>query len=174
MTIPARLALGSMLCLAAASVAAHDFKHGPITIAHPFVRVDAACDGPVTRAYVMLLVNQGSQADRLVGAQLGDGQRGRILAAPKADGGVPQPVAGVDLPAGGRASLMSPALVIEFPLPSKDLQQGAAVPGVLQFERAGAARISFMIEAARSTGKGCAAAGAPSQGKHQHPPGHKH
>jgi copper(I)-binding protein len=174
MTIPARFALGSLLCLSAASVAAHDFKHGPITIAHPFVRVDTACDGPVTRAYVMLLVNQGSQPDRLVGAQLGDGHRGRILAAPKAESGVPQPVAGVDLPAGARSSLMPPALVIEFPLPSRDLQQGAAVPGVLQFERAGAARIRLMIEAAKSTGKGCAAAGGPSHGKHQHPRGHKH
>jgi copper(I)-binding protein len=172
MTIPARFALGSLLCLSAASVAAHDFKHGPITIAHPFVRVDTACDGPVTKAYVMLLVNQGGQPDRLVGAQLGDGLRGRILASPRSGGGAPQPVAGLDLPAGGRASLMPPAHVIEFPQASRDLQQGAALPGVLQFERAGAARISFMIEAAKSTGKGCAAAGAPPHGKHS--PGHKH
>jgi copper(I)-binding protein len=172
MTIPARFALGSLLCLSAASVAAHDFKHGPITIAHPFVRVDTACDGPVTKAYVMLLVNQGGQPDRLVGAQLGDGLRGRILASPRSGGGAPQPVAGLDLPAGGRASLMPPAHVIEFPQASRDLQQGAALPGVLQFERAGAARISFMIEAAKSTGKGCAAAGASPHGKHS--PGHKH
>jgi hypothetical protein len=94
-------------------------------------------------------------------------------------------------PGGAVAALSSPAagvrcrveefaiaaqapLVIEFPLPSRDLQQGAAVPGVLQFERAGAARIRLMIEAAKSTGKGCGAAGAPSHGKHQHPRGHKH
>ena len=97
----ARFALTSLLCLSASSVLAHDFRHGPITIAHPFVRVDSACDGPVTKAYVMLLVNQGGQPDRLVGAQLGDGLRGRILASPRSGGGAPQPVAGLELPAGG-------------------------------------------------------------------------
>ena len=172
MTPSVRFALTSLLCMSASSVLAHDFRHGPITIAHPFVRVDSACDGPVTKAYVMLLVNQGGQPDRLVGAQLGDGLRGRILASPRSGGGAPQPVAGLDLPAGGRASLMPPAHVIEFPQASRDLQQGAAVPGVLQFERAGAARISFMIEAAGKTGNGCRPGGAASHEKH--PPGHKH
>jgi copper(I)-binding protein len=172
MTAPVRIALASLLCLSASSAWAHDFRHGPITIAHPFVRVDSACDGPVTKAYVMLLVNQGGQPDRLVGAQLGDGPRGRILALPRSGGGAPQPVAGVDLPAGGRASLMPPAHVIEFPQASRDLQQGAAVPAALQFERAGAARISFMIETAGQTGKGCTAGGAAPHGKH--PSGHKH
>lgn len=167
-----RFALTSLLCLSASSVLAHDFKHGPITIAHPFVRVDSACDGQVTKAYVMLLVNQGGHPDRLVGAQLGDGLSGRILGTPRPDGCGPQPLAGVDLPAGGRASLMPPAHVIEFPRPSKDLQQGAAVPGVLQFERAGAARISFMIEAAGKTGKGCRPGSAGPHDKH--PPAHKH
>ena len=172
MTPSVRFALTSLLCMSASSVLAHDFKHGQITIAHPFVRVDSACDGPVTKAYVMLLVNQGGQPDRLVGAQLGDGLRGRILASPRSGGGAPQPVAGLDLPAGGRASLMPPAHVIEFPQASRDLQQGAAVPGVLQFERAGAARINFMIEAAGKTGNGCRPGGAASHEKH--PPGHKH
>ena len=99
MTTSARFALTSLLCLSASSVLAHDFKHGQITIAHPFVRVDSACDGPVTKAYVMLLVNQGGQPDRLVGAHLGDGLSGRILGTPRPDGSGPQPLAGA---AGGR------------------------------------------------------------------------
>lgn len=138
---------------------AHDFRHGPITIAHPFVRVDPACSAPTTSGYVMLLINQGKQADRLVAAELDGGRRGKLMAASKQPPKALAEVTAIDLPAGADTALMLPAHAIEFPLPSKDIQPGSAIKGTLKFERAGTARISFMVEVA-SGGKGC----APAQG----------
>jgi copper(I)-binding protein len=162
----------ALIGLPMSSVVAHDFKHGPITIAHPFVRVDPACDSGTTKAHVMLLVNQGKLTDRLIAADLADGARGRILASSKQHGAALQPVTGVDIAAGSRTALMPPAYAIEFPISSKDLQPGSAVAATLHFERAGVAKVTFVIEAVREHGKRCDASPAPDPKEHAH--GHKH
>ncbi len=164
--------LAAVLALLMPPALAHDFRHGDITIAHPFVRVDPVCDGNVTQAHVMLIVNQAKRADRLLAATLADGLRGTILNASGAGGGGSGPVSAVDLPPGGRVALMPPAFVITFPRPSKDLQKGAALPGSLHFENAGTASVSFMVEAVGEPGRACGAPGRPARNEKGHH--HKH
>jgi copper(I)-binding protein len=141
------------------SVEAHDFKQGSMVIAHPFIRVDTKCDGKITRAYIMLLANKGAQADKLTGVTLQAGQKGKLIATPAS-----QTLSAIDLPPKSDTAVMPPNYVIEFAVPSKDLQTGGAIPGSLQFERAGKVAISFMVEPAPA-GQGCTsvpAAPAPS------------
>lgn len=165
-------ALVAVSALTVSPAQAHDFKHGAVTIAHPFVRADPACDGDVTRAYVMLIINQGKRADRLLAASLADGVRGTFQTTIGAGAGGSRSVNAIDLPASGRVALMPPAYVIEFPVPSRDLQKGAALQGSLQFEHAGTAKIDFMIEVAREPGRACGAAAGPAgEDKGHH---HKH
>lgn len=146
---------------------AHDFKRGELTIAHPFIRVDPVCDGGLTRAYVMLLINQGSQADQLTGATLNGKHRGRLMTLPKQKSSGLQAVTSIPLPAKSEIALMPPTLAIEFPVASKDFQTGAAINATLQFERAGAVPVNFMVEAASSSGKACGLA-APSTAPAHH------
>lgn len=171
--------LATTLLLVSSLVPAHDVKHGSLTIAHPFVRVDPACDGDRTRAYVMLVINQGKRAERLLGAELAGGVRGTILAPSGPGDAGTRRVTGVDIPANGRTALMPPALVIEFPQSSKTLPTGSVVAGTLHFERAGTVPVSFMVEAAREPGKACGAtgtapAGARPQGHDGEAHHHKH
>ena len=144
------------------SVEAHDFKQGSMVIAHPFIRVDTKCDGNTTRAYIMLLANKGAQADKLTAVTLQAGQKGKLIATPTS-----QTLSAIDLPPKSDTAVMPPNYVIEFAVPSKDLQTGGAIAGALQFERAGKVAINFMIEPA-PTGQGCGGAPAPSphQGHH--------
>ena len=155
-----------------APASAHDYKHGTIVIAHPFIRVDAKCDGNTTRAYIVLLANKGAQADKLTAVTLQGGHKGKLLALP-ATAAMPG-LSAIDLPAKSDTALMPPKHVIEFALPSKDLQVGGAIAATLQFERAGKAAINFMIESA-PTGQACgsapaapAPAASPHQGHHGH------
>jgi len=158
-TLIASLPLGFILTLPAQ---AHDFKQGSIVIAHPFIRVDAKCDGNTTRAYIMLLANKGAQADKLTAVTLQGGHKGKLIAAPSA-----QSPNSIDLPAKSDIALTPPNHVIEFAIPSKDLQMGGAIAATLQFERAGKAAINFMIEPAPA-GQSCGAApaAAPNHGHH--------
>ncbi len=165
------VAASSLCCLMLPAAHAHDFRQGAITIAHPFIRIDTSCDDPTTRAYVMLLINQGKQPDRLIAAELDGGRRGKLFAVSKQQPTSLQLVDAIALPAGAETALMPPAYAIEFPLPSKGLQQGAAMTGTLKFERAGIARISFMVEAV-NTGKACRVAPPAAMPESMH--GHKH
>ena len=148
---------------------AHDYKHGSMVIAHPFIRVDAKCDGNTTRAYIVLLANKGTQADKLTAVTLQGAHKGKLLAPPATAA-----LSAIDLPAKSDTALMPPKHVIEFALPSKDLQVGGAVAATFQFERAGKAAINFMIESAPAgerCGSGPAApapAASPHQGHHGH------
>ena len=143
-------------------VEAHDFKHGSIIIAHPFIRVDAKCDGNITRAYIMLLANKGQQPDKLTAVTLKGDHKGKLMASASA-----KQLSGIDLPANVDIAVMPPNHVIEFALPSKDLQTGGAIAGTLQFQRAGSAAINFMIEPApASQACGGTSGAAPHHGHH--------
>lgn len=147
-------------CSASFHASAHDFKQGSLTIAHPYIRIDPACDAESTRAQVMLLNNQGKQADKLLAAELKGNIKGKLMAASQSQ--TMQLVPSIELPAGSQTKLLAPAYAIDFPVASKNFQSGAAVSGTLRFERAGTVAINYMIEAAPSNGKSCDAAPVPA------------
>lgn len=156
----------ALLCLSAQASHAHEVKHGKLTIAHPFVALDPACKSGPLRGYVMLIVNEGGQADRLLGAELTPGGKGRLvpLTAPAAGAAPP----GLDIPAHGRAAVMAPALALEFPAPRVAAGEGGMVRGALKFERAGTVPVQFMVEATHRSadGKSPPCTAAPAAHKH--------
>lgn len=145
---------------------AHEVKHGKLTIAHPFVALDPACKTGPLRAYVMLIVNEGQQPDRLLGAELQSGGKARLVPLRGAPGAAA--VAGVAIPAGGRAAVMAPDMALEFATGRVGASEGGMVPGTLQFERAGQVPVQFMVEATHRSadGKSPPCTAAPSAHKH--------
>lgn len=146
------------LCLPALAVAAlhgaaqaHEVKLGSLTVAHPYVALNTGCAAPdKLQAYVMMVVNEGTQPDRLLGAQLASG----AVATLTRPGQGAAASDGVVVPAGGRATLAAPDLALEFPRPTTLPPEGGMLTGTLRFERAGTMPVQFMVEAAPRTADG--------------------
>lgn len=145
---------------------AHQVTHGDLTLAHPFLRLDPTCGAGAIPAYVMLIINAGAQPDRLVGAELDQAGKGRLMRVSHAAGSVtPELLAtGIEIPAKGQIALMPPDLVIEFPKSRQTLMEGGAAKGTLDFQRAGKVAVTFMVDAAHDgqVSTGCAKDAAAS------------
>lgn len=148
---------------------AHQITQGDLTLAHPFVRLDAHCRSDVTRAYVMLIINAGAQADRLVAAELDHAGKGRLIRV-STRGGTPKRDAlasGIEIPAKGQAALMPPDLEIEFPKSRQVLMEGGAAQGSLTFQRGGKVAVTFMVDVAQE-GQGSTGCSVAIPDAHKH------
>jgi copper(I)-binding protein len=126
---------------------AHQVKHGTLSIAHPFVVADRDCAGAPTRGYLMLVVNEGAQPDRLLGARLDNGAAGTVVRyGTEAGKATVAAVPELEIPANANTALMAPGLAIEFPRQDK-LVEGGMIGGSLRFARAGTVPVKFMVEA---------------------------
>jgi copper(I)-binding protein len=168
--LAAVLALPSLVTLAAptaasivgafaviAPAAAADYTLKDLRILHPYAR--ATPPGARSGGIYLVVENGGKQSDRLVGAA---SPAARIVEIHemKMEGSLMRmrPVAGVDVPAGGKATLAPGGYHVMLSELQAPLVAGTTVPLTLRFEKAGAIDVTVDVEAA---GAGHAGSGAP-------------
>lgn len=158
------------LCFGIGVAMAHQVTQGDLALAHPFVMLDPRCGPEVTRAHVMLIINSGTQADRLLAAEMDQAGKGKLVRVVTADGKARREVLadGIEIPAKGQIALMPPDLALEFPKSRVALVEGGATKGSLTFQRTGKVAVTFMVDAAHvgQAESGC--------GKSEPKPAHQH
>ncbi len=131
----------------AAPLAAHDFKQGDLSIAHPWTRQTAT--GQQVGGGFMTIANGGATTDRLLGASSPAAARVEIHSM-SMDGGVMRmrPVTdGLAVPAGGALALKPGGYHLMLMGLKAPLELGKLVPLTLRFERAGAVTVQLKVEA---------------------------
>lgn len=143
-------ALGAALLLAASAATAHEFTLGALKLDHPWARASA---GPVRNGAAFLVIENGGEADRLVGAA-GDVAERIELHTHLMDGDVMQMrrVEAVEIPAHGTASLQPGGVHIMLLGLEAPLKEGERFPLTLTFEKAGEVAVEFAVEAVGSMG----------------------
>lgn len=136
------------LALLAAPATAHDYRHGPLTITHPWSR--ATSPRAAVGAGFLAIHNSARQADRLVSAGSPLADRVEIHSMRTENGimrmrRLPE---GVVIPAGGDAILAPGGNHLMLIGLKRPLQQGEMVPATLRFEHGGTVAIAFKVEAA--------------------------
>ena len=148
------LAVLTLILLAASSkmLFAHDFKSGDLTIEHPWSRATPA--GAKVAAGYVTIRNDGAVPDRLVGVSADIAGRSEIheMAVDAAGIMTMRPLGqGVALSAGAATALKPGGYHIMF----LDLKQpavaGQSFAGTLTFEKAGAVKVEFDVEAMGAT-----------------------
>lgn len=141
----------SMIALASAAVVwlaaaagAHDFKHGELMIDHPWARPNLP--NRPTAAYAEIH-NAGETADRLVSASSPAFGRVEIHTTVK-EGDVMkmQRVEGIEVPAGGMATLAPGGFHVMLFDASEQFAEGASFPLVFTFENAGDVVVEIKVE----------------------------
>ena len=140
------LSLAALLACALPSFA-HEYKAGDLLIDHPWSR-ELPPNAPAGAAY-FTLHNQGSQADRLVGASSPRAQKSELHTHVHQDGLMKmRPVPAVDIPAHGEVAFQPGGNhVMLFGL-DKPLKAGEQFPLTLEFEKAGKVEVQVKVEAA--------------------------
>jgi copper(I)-binding protein len=159
----ALLALG----LAATSPAhAHDYKAGPLKIAHPWSR--ATPGGARVAAGYLTVTNTGTEPDRFTGGAIEAAGRGELHTM-SMEGGVMKmaPLAdGLAIPPGQTVTLAPSGHHLMFLDLKTPLKKGERVKGTLRFERAGSVPVEFAVESL--------AAKAPETRSEKGPEAHDH
>ena len=141
---------------------AHDYTLGDLRIGHPWTRATAPT-AKVGAGY-MTIANRGGAPDRLVSASAAVAGRVEIHEM-RMDGGVMRMrelAGGINLPAGAEVALRpggNHLMLMDLRAP---LKEGASVPVVLVFERAGRVEVELKVEPP----------GGPAGGAHGHGHGH--
>lgn len=134
--------------LASAAIApalAHAIKSGDLVITHPWVRATPP-GAEVTGGY-LVIQNKVSEPDRLLGATAEVAGRVEIHETTM-DGGVMHMrlvVGGVEVPAEGRLRMKPGGYHVMFLGLAHPLEEGTAVEGTLEFERAGSVAIEWTV-----------------------------
>ena len=153
---PAALSLVGALAFTAPAAAA-DYTLKDLRILHPYAR--ATPPGARSGGIYLVVENRGKQPDRLVGAA---SPAARIVEIHemKMEGNLMRmrPVAGVDVPAGGKATLAPGGYHVMLSELQAPLVAGTTVPLTLRFEKAGSIDVTVDVEA---PGAGHAGSGAP-------------
>lgn len=152
MTLTRILGLTAALFLAIPA-AAHETKVGALDIIHPSIPQPAAT--AMAAGGYMAISNEGSEADRLIGARAAFAKETSIHESKTDAAGVTSmsPVDGIDIPAGDTAVLERGGYHIMFMGLMQPLKEGDLVPVTLIFEKAGEVSVDFMIDAPnRQTG----------------------
>jgi copper(I)-binding protein len=138
-----RAALVAVFGLLALAAQAHDYRAGNVRIQHPYA-VPNAASATEAAAFIATLENTGKQPDRLLRAS--SPRAGRIELR-QLDGGVPRPVAAIELPPGeplkmrpGRGYMLQ---LLELKQPLKLGEQFALM---LEFERGGKAEVRVDVQ----------------------------
>jgi hypothetical protein len=138
--------------LPSASVLAHGYKAGALTIAHPWSRQTAP--GQTVGGGFLVVTNSGAKDDKLI-----------LVTSPAAtevqlhtmsmDGGVMrmrQVTDGLTVPAHGKLELKPGGFHVMFLGLKAPLTLGKKVPATLTFQRAGKVTVEFAVEPITSTG----------------------
>jgi copper(I)-binding protein len=148
-----RVALALVVTLAAPAFA-QDVRKGSITAAGPWSRATAP-RASVGAGYLTIR-NGGAQPDRLVSATSPRAAKVEIHTMSLDDGIMrmrPLPN-GLEIPAGGEASLAPGGNHIMLIGLKISLREGELIPATLRFERAGPIKVHFKVAAAGSSGPG--------------------
>jgi len=149
--------------VAATPLAAHDYKAGPLTIAHPWTRQTPP--GAKVGGGYLTIANAGTTPDRLLGGTTPAAGKLEIHSM-KLEGEVMrmrQVADGLVIPARGRIELKPGhhssyhIMLVGLKAP---LKQGAMIPATLRFAKAGEVKIMFKVEPL--------GAAAPAEGGHAH------
>jgi copper(I)-binding protein len=124
---------------------AHEFTVGALTIGHPYAVATPA--GARTGAGYLSVTNAGAEADRLVAVEA-DFPRVELHATEVDAGGVARmrAVEAVEVPAGATVTLAPQGTHVMFIGLTAPLAEGARVPAVLVFEKAGEVAVEFAVE----------------------------
>ncbi|MFN0043284.1 MAG: copper chaperone PCu(A)C [Alphaproteobacteria bacterium] len=133
----------------ATMVAAHEFKHGELRIAHPWARATTI---DRTAAYLQIS-NVGSEGDRLLGAEAEIAERVELHMT-KTESGVARmlPVDAIAVPARKTIALEPGGYHIMLVGLKRKLAANDTVPLTLVFERAGKVAVQLAVQ--KSAGMG--------------------
>jgi len=140
------LSLAALLACALPSFA-QDYKVGDLTIDQPWSR-ELPPNAPAGAAY-FTLHNQGSQADRLIGASTSRAQKSELHTHVQQNGLMKmQQIPAVEIPADGEVVFQPGGNhVMLFGL-GKPLTAGEQFPLTLEFEKAGKVEVQVQVEGA--------------------------
>lgn len=150
----------SLLLIAAASapLLAHNFKAGALTITHPWARETA--QGQVVGGGFLGITNAGKAEDRLLSASSPVAAEVQLHTMTMDEGvmRMRQVKDGIAIPAGQTVTLKPGGLHIMFMGLKAPLAKGTSIPATLRFQRAGAVKVRFAVQAV--------AAAAPTEMHH--------
>ena len=135
----------SVLCLAGGAQA-HESKLQSLTMKHPWTRATAPT--ATTGGVFMTIVNDGNEADTLVGASNPD-LAGKIeLHTHVEESGVMRmrPVPQIDIPAHGKAELKPGSFHVMLIDLKKPLVKGTLLPLTLHFKKSGQVKVEIKVE----------------------------
>lgn len=142
-----RLLIGSFLVVFAFGAAAHDYTVGSLHIEHPWSRATPK-GAPVGVGY-LVIENRGSAVDRLLSISSETSGRVEMHEMAVTDGVMrmrPLPK-GVEIAPGLTAKFEPGGLHIMFVDLKRPLEKGDRIKATLNFEKAGAIEIEFVVEA---------------------------
>jgi copper(I)-binding protein len=139
LTLLAALLLGS-------TAHAHQITVGDLEIIHPAIPAPFA--GAKSAAGYMAIVNNGTQADRLIGVSAGFADRAMLhLSQTSADGvATMSHIEALEIPPGETVMLESGGYHVMFMGLKQTLSEGDVLPATLTFEKAGSVDIEFMVD----------------------------
>jgi copper(I)-binding protein len=142
-----RLLIGSLFVAFAFGANAHDYSKGSMHIEHPWSR--ATPKGASVGAGYLIIENRGAIADRLISVSSAISERGEIHEMAVTDGVMRmRPLAkGVEIAPGMTAKIEPGGLHIMFPGLKRPLEKGERFKATLNFEKAGAVEVEFVVEA---------------------------
>ncbi len=128
------------------AVAAHEFKVGDLEIEHPWSR-EAPAGARVAGGY-LVVNNAGSAPDRLVSASSEISAKTEVHEMAVKDGVMTmgQVDGGLEIPAGGSATLEPGGYHIMFIDLKHRPKKGETFPATLTFEKAGSVTVEFTVE----------------------------
>ena len=137
----------ALLFVMTQSLMAHEFKGGDIELVHPWSR--EAPEGARVAAGYVKIVNQGSDADRLVSVSGEIAGRTEVHEMAVDGNGVMtmRPVDGLEIPGGGEVELKPGGYHIMFLEVTDAKKKGETFAGSLTFEKAGTIEVEFSVDA---------------------------
>ncbi|MCX2723710.1 copper chaperone PCu(A)C [Roseibium salinum] len=148
------VAAAAALTIASLSAFAHDYKAGDLTLNHPWTR--ATPPRAKSGGGFVEIVNTGSEADRLIAVSSDAAAKAELHQMTVNDGVMTmrELEGGIEIPAGETVALQPGGLHIMFMGLNHPFEEGARVPVVLTFEKAGDVALELAVEkmGAKSSG----------------------
>ncbi|RJG13353.1 copper chaperone PCu(A)C [Pseudomonas cavernicola] len=144
MTLTKSLLLTTLLTCAW-GVSAQEYQAGDLHIEHPWSR-EMPTNAPTAAAY-FVVHNQGTSADRLLGADTPAAGKAELHEHVHKDGLMKmQQVQAVDIPAGGEAAFASMGYHVMLFNLTQQLRDGERFPLTLHFEKAGDVKVEVAVQ----------------------------
>lgn len=136
-----------------AAAKAHQVKIKSLVITHPWVH--AAEKGAAATDGFLVIRNIGKEPERLLSAVIdGVGEALVVQAGPAKGDGMCRLAKGIEIAPGATLQLKPGKVGLAFGAVSKGLYENAYANGVLNFAKAGAVKVEFLIEAADAKSSG--------------------